>query len=173
MNNLIDSVEALKANMKQLVYDIGQEMDHKQLYMGSLDILMNISDIEYKLDAIEKSSTKVLIEQAESDLSDEEVEILKVKRKLKRWARNPDQINSRILTKFIELQNSQDQPVTEDMLRGAFGDDVTFAKNLPQMITISRKNHGKVFSKYCDVLSIWEPVKRYVEEFETAVSNNK
>ena len=112
-------------------------------------------------------------ERAVLIVAEEAEEIRKVERKLPRWARNQQQINSKILNLFLELKYSGTERVTEDLLTRKYGDYGEFSRNYNQMKIISPKNHAKVFEVKNGVVEIWEPVRRYVEEYKKAVFNGR
>ena len=56
--------------------------------------------------------------------------------------------------------------VTVDRFREAYGNDAEFLRHYPQLKNISPKNHGKIFEEDKQVVSIWVPVKEYVEEYQ-------
>ncbi len=95
-----------------------------------------------------------------------ENEINKVSRRLKLWAKRPDQMNTKILKSFLKLKISGKITVTEKDLKTASGDELNFESNFAQMKIISEKNHGKIFDVYGDKVSIWEPVSVYVDTFK-------
>lgn len=96
-------------------------------------------------------------------------EVSKVTRRLKLWAKRPEQMNTRILSAFLALSAGSDSPVTESQLRHAIGED-NFDLNFVQMKNIAEKNHGKVFDVVSDRVSIWPPVAAAVEDFKKATS---
>lgn len=105
--------------------------------------------------------------------SDTGQEINKVKRRLKLWAKRPDQINARILTAYLKLERSSaSSTVTEADLKNELRDEVTFESNLAQMKTVADKNHGKVFETYGDRVTLWPPVVPAIREFEKAIFGN-
>lgn len=104
------------------------------------------------------------------DTSQAEVaEINKVARKLKRWVSRPEQINTRILKAYLELERSGASRITEADIADKIGGTIKLGGNLAQMKIIADRNHGKVFDQHGDQLKIWPPVEIHVREFEREV----
>lgn len=108
-----------------------------------------------------------MLSNTDSSASVEMSEVSKVSRRLKLWAKRPEQINARILRAFLNLSSQSASPITESQLRDAVGGG-NFDTNFAQMKNISDKNHGKVFDVIADVVSIWKPVASAVNEFDVA-----
>lgn len=109
---------------------------------------------------------------AQPQSSDEDIaatEIARVRRKLPRWERNQDQINSRILTLFLQLVREGHTPITEENLAAAYGDTAEFQRNFMQMKVIAPNNHAKVFDVANNIVSIWPPVSDLVKKYEESV----
>lgn len=146
------------------------------LHEKALNLLLFNSQIETALQSLqerEKNSSKFLSKK-NNELSFEEVEVFEVAklyRRVPRWARNPRQINSQILTCYLLLSAETSRTVTEGSLRQKFillgGNEDQFNKNFPQMKMISERNHGKVFDVINGKVTIWEPAKLAVDEFRT------
>ena len=179
--NVFEYLDKLKTATKNLILAIGQDEGKDELHKKSIDLLLEVAELERILtsEAIESnreaaSNKDIRTAQYPSNIVAEEAEeIRKVERKLPRWARNQQQINSKILNLFIELKNSETERVTEDLLTKKYGDYGEFSRNYNQMKIISPKNHAKVFEVKNGVVEIWEPVRRYVEEYKKAVFNGR
>ncbi len=98
-------------------------------------------------------------------------EINKVKRKLNRWARRQTQINAKILNAFLELKRSGNKYITEKNIQDKL-DIPTFIKNFPKMRNIAERNHGKIFVEKNGCIEIWEPVSKFVSEYEVTIFGN-
>ncbi|MDE5794618.1 MAG: PD-(D/E)XK nuclease family protein [Muribaculaceae bacterium] len=100
----------------------------------------------------------------------EEEQIRKVKRRVPRWKMRPHQINSKILSLFMELSERGKNGVFLDMLEDEFksrySDEApNFTKNYNQMKNSGLKNHAKVFSEDEEkTVWLWEPVKNFIIE---------
>ena len=163
VKQIVKTITQLEATTEELVFDIVKEADPKALHRSGLDILVGLAELK-KLVAGD-----ALAESFANKEDDELNEVNKVSRRLKRWASNQEQINSKILNEFLKMQRDGVNPITEDLLRLNYDNDAEFYKNYPQMKTISLKNHGKVFELMKtgrnEKIVIWEPVKSYVEEY--------
>ncbi len=97
------------------------------------------------------------------------VEVNKVNRRLRLWARRQDQINSKILNAFLKLKRSGKEKITEIDLKNELPQEQSFESNFAQMKVIADKNHGKVFDQFGDVISLWDPVVPGIDEYEKIV----
>ena len=96
-------------------------------------------------------------------------EINKLRKKLPLWAVRQNQINARILTLFLKLENQGSSKITEDMLAVEYGNPSEFNRNFMQMRIFAEKNHGKVFHVDKGVVKIWEPALELVEQYKKDV----
>ena len=71
-----------------------------------------------------------------------------------------------MLNAFLKLENSGVSDITESDLRNELPDIKTFESNFNQMKNFGAQNHGKVFEQNGDVITLWEPVVRFVREYE-------
>lgn len=92
-------------------------------------------------------------------------EVNKVARRLKLWKKRPNQINTKILTAYLKLKVKEGK-VTEQRLKQEVNEDNNFDSNFTQMKIIADRNHGKIFSTENGEVTIWEPVKQYVDTFK-------
>ena len=97
-------------------------------------------------------------------------EVEKVKRKLSRWAKNPQQINSQTLTCYLQLRTDH-RYVDKEMLKSmCMENDLSaeqFDTNFAQMKNIAKKNYGEVFDAKSDCIEIWRPVAQAVRQYFT------
>jgi len=93
-------------------------------------------------------------------MTTDQYQIDKVKRNVPKWFKKPDQINSKILLKFLELDSHQIN-ITSDKLEYECDLD-TFKSNFAKMIDFTEKNSGKVFEIIDDNIYLWQPVKEFV-----------
>ena len=91
------------------------------------------------------------------------LEAAKVRRRVPRWFKNPDQYNSTILNAFLELYDQQNQ-VAVQMLRNKCQTVSDFEGNYNQMKNFGEKNHGKVFEETNGIVTLWKPVKEFILE---------
>ncbi len=174
-----DLIATIKCKAKQLTIDIvqlGDERTLEQLHGDSLDLLLKINELETKYNQAcpkplvnskaEKKSTNQPTENKEDTIRKE---INKIHRKLPNWATRQQQINSRILTLFLKLEEEGISNITEQLMMERYGNQQEFYRNFPQMKTISSKNHGKVFDVQNGIVKIWEPIRHVVQEYKNVV----
>lgn len=104
--------------------------------------------------------------QEHSGTDEKQNEIQKVKRKLKKWAKNQHQINAKILTLFLQLERERGANITERMMMERYNNNPEFSTNFHQMKIIASRNHGKIFDVIDGDIKIWEPIKEAVEEYK-------
>lgn len=152
---------------EDLVFDIGQNLSHKQLHASALALLKEIYTIENKSEKLRNDEDRKM----DGRHSDEDNEIQKVARKLRKWAEHQDQLNSKILTKFLDIKRGGSFAViTKGVLRDALPDIANFESNLQQMSAIYEKNHAKVFEiDDRSIITIWSPVQSYVDAYAKKV----
>lgn len=180
-SNIFQQLNKLKAVARSLVLAIGQDETKDELHKMSIDLLLEITELErlLSIDNFESNKeTGTLAEYQASQFSrnnafEEAEEVRKVERKLSRWAQNQQQINSKILNTFLELKSEGVGKITEDLLTKRYGNYGEFSRNYSQMKIISPRNHAKVFDVKNGVVEIWEPVKRFVEEYKRVVFNGR
>jgi superoxide dismutase len=114
---------------------------------------------------ISKSTTKTTSNN--EDLIQKEIN--KISIRLPNWAIKQHQINAKILTLYLKLEEEGVQQITEQMLKERYDDQSEFYRNFPQMKTIAPKNHGKVFNVQNGVIEIWEPIKQIVHDYKKTV----
>ena len=170
MNSLsIDMADDLQAAIQMLIFDIGQKKDHEVLHNSALDILMRTVELKKTLNKSSTANNTTSSQKRPSPENEQLSEINKVARKLPKWANKPSQINTRILTSFLELQKEGFKEITEDMLCTKYGNVPEFHRNFPQMKSIQPKNHAKVFDCHHGIVNIWEPVANHIKQFENTV----
>ncbi|MBL7002567.1 MAG: hypothetical protein ISR69_00900 [Gammaproteobacteria bacterium] len=99
-------------------------------------------------------------------------EVRKVNRRLKLWAKRPNQINSKILNAFLRLKRSGLTTITESNLKNELPEEKSFESNFLQMKIIAEKNHCKVFEQFGENISLWRPVITGINEYENIVFEN-
>lgn len=98
-------------------------------------------------------------------------EIQKVWSKIPKWFKNPQQINTKILTNYILLSRNNMVPIRIDVLeRNCDLDSKRFITNYHQMKIIAKRNHAKVFQENPDgTISLWQPVAEFIlQEYNKA-----
>ena len=101
-----------------------------------------------------------------------EQEISKIRNKIPKWFRNPEQINTKILVSFMQLSCKNTKPVYIDELQTDCANIYTFDTNYNQMKIIAERNHAKVFDEdYNGMISLWQPVADFIcEEYDKYLS---
>ena len=102
------------------------------------------------------------LEIKDIDIISDEIE--KVKTRVSNWFENRDQINSTILLTFLSMDNKDGRVNISDLEKKcSLGDK--FKTNFSQMINMSSKNHGKVFSVADGEVELWSEVKSFILDF--------
>jgi hypothetical protein len=159
-------MSSIKQDLENLIYEIGQGTERKALHSQALSILIKLNEVE--------SSALKLKRTSPDDMPTRAEEISKVSRRLPKWARNPQQVNTRILSLFLTLKEEGVEEVTRDMLRDRLKNEIdNFETNFHGLCNSGPKNHGKVFELKGETVTIWEPVAEIVQEFEEAMGRNR
>ena len=128
-----------------------------------MQIMVNLSTLkEQKLERKSSGSTVT-----------EDTEIEKVHRKVPRWMKNPSQYNSIILRTYMLISNNNKNPVILNVLEDKTNlNSKQFLTNYTQMKIMAEKNHAKVFTEEDGVVSLWEPVEKFIVElYQTSEEN--
>ena len=99
----------------------------------------------------------------EDDKEAEEID--KVRRKVPKWYKATDQINSIILNRFMKLSDNGKTCVTREQLKDCVEKDGVrdFMGNYNQMKNFGVNNHAKVFSEdEKKMVRLWEPVSDFI-----------
>lgn len=178
-----DIIEIIKSKAKQLTLDItqvGEKCTKEQLYDNSLELLMNIHELETIYNKKNTAATQTFEPPHKTFTRHDRInensikdEINKVQRKLPNWATRQHQINAKILTLYLRLQDEGNTNITEEILMEKYNNQSEFHRNFPQMKIISPKNHGKVFEVQNGIIEIWEPVQDFVNEYRRVVFNSE
>lgn len=169
-------IEKIKGRAKKLTMDISQIGDGKtkeQLHGDAIELLLNVSELEtiynqtFSQSQVGSNKKEFTNNPKNKDIIS--TEISKVNNRLAKWAKNQQQINSKILTLYLKLKEEGVPSITEQMLMEKYNNHQEFYRNFPQMKTISTKNHGKVFEVQNGVVTIWEPVHHIVQEYRNKV----
>ncbi len=173
-----ETIDKIKSMAKQLTLDIsetGEGASKDQLLKSALELLLKI----HKLESIFLQSDsgnqtpikKTNRPQSDKDYDDETIknEINKIHRRLPLWARKQHQINSKILTLFLKMEEEGFPDITEQMLMERYDTPSEFYSNFQQMKAMAPKNHGKVFHVENGVVKIWEPIQQFVKDYKKVV----
>jgi len=164
MNIVESKLTQLKERLESAAFLVSKGGFEKEAHSKIVQSLVVLSEIE---GVLVKSKTTVAPEKSNVP------ETNKVKRRLKLWAKRPDQINSKILNAFLKLERSGASTITEDDLRKELPEEKSFESNFAQMKIIAEKNHGKIFEQYGENISLWNPVVADIREYEKVVFENK
>jgi len=181
---MLEATEALRLtrSAKTKLKDVALRLPYarekenfEDIHRDVLDLLILMGDIENVLGSVFPSSENLHpannVQIDDSNLPDVSVssEVEKVLRKLPKWAMNPNQINTKILKLFLDLESSGEDKITESLLMEQYRDHAEFLRNFNQMKMISPKNHGKVFDVKDGRITIWEPVLEAVLDFKRKI----
>lgn len=100
-------------------------------------------------------------DELKSEVIDKEIE--KVTKRIPRWLNKPNQINSTILIKAMKYLSKEDSINFSIIEKECEGID-KFMGNFNQMANFGERNHGKVFDKNGDIITLWEPIKEFVRK---------
>ena len=160
MENIASKLSQLKNRLASAAFLVSKEGAAKEAHSEIVQSLVILSEIE---------SLCLTPEMPASATEAEHDEINKVRRRLKLWAKRPDQMNAQILNAFLKLERSGIPVITENSLKNALPEDFPFESNFAQMKSIAPKNHGKVFGQYGVQIRLWPPVVYMVREYERLV----
>ncbi len=157
-----NNFSVLRTSLNDLIYDIGRGLDNRTLHDKTLSILLKVNEME-------QLSNKAPITNNEGNK--EKDEINKVERKLKRWAKKQSQVNAKILNHFLMLQKSGKSQITQsDLEEFAQKEGIqNFNSNFYGLHKIAPRNHAKIFDVNDGVVSIWEPIKSFVNTYKKTI----
>jgi hypothetical protein len=124
-----------------------------------LSVLNNSDDVKLTACKANSSDNKATKHNVET----EESEIEKVKGKIPRWLNKPSQTNHRILVNAMKYLYTNEIVSYRTLMSDCHG-IANFDTNFYAMANIGDKNHGKVFDRSGDNVSLWLPVKNFVRE---------
>lgn len=134
------------------------------------DITERLATVHYEqMNDKEEPPESITVPRTPEHQIDYADEINKVARRLPNWAQNQDQINSRILTAFLSLKRNGLEPITPEDIALKADISTNFGNNFTQMANVGERNHGKVFEVIGGTVSIWQPVKQLVDQYEDVV----
>ena len=160
MNKIESNIAQLKGHLESAAFMVSKGGEEKEAHSEIVQCLIVLSEFEGLLGKYRSS---------EPDKSVDIREVNKVNRRLKLWAKRPNQINSKILSAFLKLQQSGFTTITESSLKAELPELESFETNFLQMKIIAENNHGKVFEQYGNNISLWDPVVVGIREYEKVV----
>lgn len=157
-----------------IIKDAGKQFSNDVIEIALKNIEINITN---KIDITESvKSDNQIIEKLDLNTNESDYikssEIEKVKRRIPRWLNKPSQTNSRILIIVME-HLSKKESVSFSIIEKQCEKIDKFRGNFEQMANFGVKNHGKVFERNGDTLSLWSPVKDFLKESYIAYNANK
>jgi len=163
METVIFKLSELKNKLESVAFLVSKEGAAKEAHAELIQGLIIVSELESIYETPKDLSSPIVPTKRDS------VEINKVSRRLKLWAKRPNQINSKILNAFLKLERSGVSVITENNLKNELSEEKSFESNFAQMKIIAEKNHGKVFDQYGENIVLWPPVVSNVREYEKVV----
>ena len=164
----VQTFENLKVGLQKAAFLIAQPESAEEAHKQILQCLLLAEKIESLI-----RDNYVMDDQQRFARSTEETqerkEIEKVERRLRLWAKRPEQINSQILKAYLKAKRDGLGAVTEEDIRSRVPEQASFDANFAQMKIIAERNHGKVFEQVGEHVKIWPPVESYVSQFEQTV----
>jgi len=155
-------ISELRTRLQSIAFLMTQKNKNEEAHSELLKVISYLSSAESSSSSEKENNSLSIIESKE---------VQKVSRRLKLWAKRPSQINSHILTAFLELKLAGVNEVTEKALKAKLPSQEPFESNFAQMKIIAEKNHGKVFEQYGEVVTLWPPIESQVREYENYVFN--
>ncbi len=182
MKNITSNFSKLRDNLETVAFLVSkgnyEQKAHSKVVQSlvllaqielEVNYLLNINELDFADDSGTSINSALLSGKknniATTTNNDLEVatEIKKVQRRIPKWFKNPSQYNSTILNGFLELSEKETQ-VTTQMLRNKCHIISDFDGNYNQMKNFGEKNHGKVFEERDGIITLWEPVEKFILE---------
>ncbi len=182
MQNIITKFSKLKDNLESVAFLISKGNSEQEAHSKIVQGLVLLSQIESECKSLlsdknlpgkdtskgkatltERQQNYVNVKSSANRANKAEIEVKKVKRRIPKWFKNPGQCNSTILYAFLMLSEKHDRIIPQ-MLRTECSALSDFDGNYNQMKNFGEKNHGKVFEEANGIITLWEPVKKYILE---------
>jgi len=158
-------IAVLKRHLESAAFFVSKGKLEREAHSEIVQSLIIVSELD------------LLMGNQDGEVTNDEVadmkEVRKVNRRLKLWAKRPNQINSKILNAFLRLKRSGLAKITEVDLKGELKGEKSFDSNFSQMKIVAEKNHGKVFEQYGENISLWSPIIQGVGEYEAVVFGDR
>ena len=165
-------ISDIRAAIQSAAFLISKEGAEKAAHSELVQSLVLLSQLEKELAADSPSAIVSKTTTSGSSVTSPQEEKSKVEKRVPKWFRNPQQINSKILMRYLELSKS-DPFLTQSKLRAKCEDIKDFDGNYNQMKNFGPKNHGKVFEEKDGCIELWEPVRKFIlEQYEHGVGND-
>lgn len=153
-------LDELRYEIEEAAFMLVDGADRKEIHSKLVKCLVLIDRFE-----LNENKPAIVLD------GEHKAEIAKVIRRLRMWSKpeRQSQYNSQILNAYIELKRSGIDKITEEDIHLHIGINSWFASNFMQMKVIADRNHGKIFDADGRYVTIWEPVRSAVHEYERAV----
>jgi len=160
MADIESKLSLLKSRLESAAFMVGKGGSEKEAHSEIIQSLILVSEIESYLIAPKKTNSSSGSERHEAN---------KVRRRLKLWSGRQNQINSKILNAYLNLQRAGASVITEQDIRNELPGEQSFYTNFTQMKIIAERNHGKIFDQHGEQVTIWKPISADVAEYEKIV----
>jgi hypothetical protein len=124
-----------------------------------LDITDNQKIISKYEDSIIKGGKK---------FQDVNFEIEKVHKRIPKWFRSPNQINHKILMKYLELRGVHEFVFFSELEHNLQKIE-TFKENYNSMKNSGERNHARIFDEDNGKVYLWEPVKEFILKYYKSI----
>lgn len=91
-----------------------------------------------------------------------EYQIKKVHKKVPIWFKKTNQISTKILINYFKIKEENEIVLFEELEKKCV--DFEFKNNFDQMKNYGEKNHAKVFELTDNKITLWTPIRLYVED---------
>ncbi len=171
----IQVIDKVKNQLHRAAFLVAQPGKAEEAHSEILRCILDLEQLNQENEEVsdQPPKLKILKHTRQRSSTDEREEISKVERRLRLWSRRPSQINTQILIAFLKANREGVKHVTESDIRSRVPDPSSFDINFAQMKIIAPKNHGKIFEHDGQEVTIWDPVKPFVTQFEKTVFQNK
>lgn len=171
MKNTLSDVEKIKECLNDAAFLVIKGDSEREAHGKILESLVILSKVESQLidivpDSISSNRGDKMRHYSQhrthpapiNEKDKEHQEVEKVTRKLPKWFRNKNQINSQILIAYLEL-SKQNELVNLQQLKAHCSAVKDFNGNYNQMKNFGEKNHGKIFEEKDGSVFLWKPVE--------------
>jgi hypothetical protein len=162
MDSYLAQVQKVKEELETVAFLISKGGSEREAHGKIVESLVLISQLETKIKCkCSNNSSDDLVNVSASNNNEVDQEVEKVRRRLPKWFKNPNQYNSTILYSYLKLSEEK-QHVSLQVLKANCKSVNGFDGNYSQMKNFSEKNHGKVFEERDGYVTLWEPVREFV-----------
>jgi len=166
------TIKYLKKEIRNSEYNkhLKEKLKEKLLNEYDISIVDEVmSDVEVDITNTEKKSfqnTSLALQPktviGSYKMTDNELELIKIHKKVPIWFKKPYQKNSQILIKFLKLKERKNV-VTFFELENSCKNITNFRSSYQAMKAISDRNNAKVFEETGHIVKLWNPAKDFIE----------